>query len=253
MNNFLIESLVCNMSSLNINDIYINKAVVIQKWYRGCILRYKQLPLIMYNIKKTLLKNPISFSNQNSDGRINSCFDEDKIIDFLIIKFNKRINKPKIRMWYDFTAYDYKYGWIPINIKTTTTLTCDNTGNFAMCVYAYTNYNLKLNESYENGEMSKILINHFNNKKYNNKLKKDYYFLVLNKTDSQDIIINSVKGLDILTPNINNLPFQICWNKNKIFKPKQIKLCVNQFINCLQKPKPSWREIFLRDIRKIEL
>lgn len=30
------------------------------------------------------------------------------------------------------------YGWIPVNIKTTTTLTNDNTGNLAMCVYAYT-------------------------------------------------------------------------------------------------------------------
>ena len=42
---------------------------------------------------------------------------------------------------------------------------------------------------------------------YNKNNKKDYYFIVMNKTDASDIIVNSVKGLSVLTPNINNLPF----------------------------------------------
>ena len=42
-------------------------------------------------------------------------------------------------MWQEILALEYIYGWIPINIKTTTTLTSDNTGNLAMCVYSYTN------------------------------------------------------------------------------------------------------------------
>jgi hypothetical protein len=75
-------------------------------------------------------------------------------------------------------------------------------------------------KSYENGKMSDILFN---------KLK--------NKTDASD----SVKGLTILTPNINNLPFQVCWDKNRTFKYENIKL----FIDCLQKPKPSWKETFI--------
>ena len=59
-------------------------------------------------------------------------------------------------MWYDILAFDYMYGWIPINIKTTTTLTSDNTGNLAMCVYAYTDEMLDIHrdKSYENGKMS---------------------------------------------------------------------------------------------------
>ena len=42
-------------------------------------------------------------------------------------------------MWYDILAFDYMYGWISINIKTTGIRISDNTGNLAMCVYAYTN------------------------------------------------------------------------------------------------------------------
>ena len=225
--------------------------IKIQKWFRGCILRLKQLPLIMYKIQKYLKLQEFKFSNYNNDGRINSCNDENKIIKLLIQKFGEKIVKPKIRMWYDILAFDYIYGWIPINIKTTTTMTCDNTGNLAMCVYAYTNEKLDKNKYYENGKMSDILINSLKNKNYNFNNKKDYYFIVLNKTDAKDIIINSVKGLVILTPNINNLPFQVCWNKNRIYKYENIYIKIKLFITCLKKPKPSWKETFMANIRDL--
>ena len=147
--------------------IYDVKIIKIQKWFRGCILRLKQLPLIMYYIQKHLKSTNIQFSGKNTDGRINSCTDEDEVIKLLVEKFNDRIKIPKIRMWYDILAFDYIYGWIPINIKTTTTLTSDNTGNLAMCVHAYTDEKLDfhINKTYENGKMSKILINKIKKKK----------------------------------------------------------------------------------------
>jgi hypothetical protein len=206
------------------------------------------MPLIMYKIQKYLKSSSLYFSNQSEDGRINSSIDEDEIIKILNKKFRNKIKKPKIRMWYDILAYDYLYGWIPINIKTTTTITSDNTGNLAMCVYAYTNELLDIhrNKSYDNGKMSDIL-----NKQYNKNNKKDYYFVVLNKNNLNDIIINSVKGLIHLTPNINNLPFQVCWDKNREFKYENINKKINIFIDCLKKPKPSWKETFMKDMRSL--
>lgn len=232
-----------------------NKIIKIQKWFRGCILRLKQLPLIMYKIKKYLELQTFKFSTQNEDGRINSCSDENEIINLLIENFGEKIKKPKIRMWYDIIAFDYMYGWIPINIKTTTTNSSDNTGNLAMCVYAYTNeiLDIHLNKSYENGKMSVILFNKLKNKNYNTNNKKDYYFIVLNKTVAGDIIVNSVKGLTILTANINNLPFQVCWDKNRVFKYENINRKIKLFVDCLQKPKPSWKETFMSNIRTINL
>ena len=108
-------------------------------------------------------------------------------------------------------------------------------------------------KSYENGKISIILFDKLNNKKYNKNNKKDYYFIVLNKTDASDIIVNSVKGLTTLTPNINNLPFQVCWNKNRIFKYEKINKKIKIFIDCLQKPKPSWSETFMSNIRTLQL
>ena len=247
-----IEEIITSLSLLSFDE---TKVIKIQKWFRGCILRLKQLPLIMYKIKKYLQLQEFSFSTQNEDGRINSCIDENEIIKLLIEKFGEKIKRPKIRMWYDILAFDYMYGWLPVNIKTTTTLTSDNTGNLAMCVYAYTNELLDIhrNKSYENGIMSNILFNSLKDKKYNMNNKKDYYFIVLNKTNTNDIIINSVKGLTILTPNINNLPFQVCWDKNREFKYENINKKIKLFIDCLQKPKPSWKETFMTNIRTLEL
>ena len=232
-----------------------NSSIKIQKWFRGCLFRLNHLPLIMYKIQKYLKLQAFQFSTLNEDGRINSCIDEDGVIKLLIEKFGERIKTPKIRMWYDILAFDYMYGWIPINIKTTTTITSDNTGNLAMCVYAYTDEILDIHrdKSYENGKMSDILFNKIKNKKYNTNNKKDYYFIVLNKTDASDIIVNSVKGLTLLTPNINNLPFQVCWDKNRIFKYENINKKIKLLLNCLHKPKPSWKETFMSNIRALPL
>ena len=152
---FININLIMNLNDCEFDEI---KIIKIQKWFRGCILRLKQLPLIMYKIKQYLKIKAFQFSIQNEDGRINSCIDEDKIIKLIIEKFGNKIKKPKIRMWYDILAFDYIYGWIPINIKTTTTLTSDNTGNLAMCVYSYTNEMLDLHrsKSYENGKISNV-------------------------------------------------------------------------------------------------
>ena len=244
-----LQSLIQSLSDLKIDE---SKIIRIQKWFRGCIVRMKLLPLIMYKIQDHLRSQIFQFSKQNEDGRINSSIDEDNVIRSLIEKFGSRIKTPKIRMWYDILAFDYTYGWIPINIKTTTTLTKDNTGNLAMCVYAYTNEDLDLhrNKTYCNGEMSAVLFNKLHTKNYNTNLKKDYYFVVLNKQDHQDVK-SSIKGLTVLTPNINNLPFQICWNKNRKFEYSHINATINKFINCIQKPNPSWKEKFMSNMRTL--
>jgi uncharacterized membrane protein len=239
--------------NLNKNKTQNNRIIQIQKWFRGCMLRLKRLPPIIYYIQKYIKIQSFQFSCQNKDGRINSCIDEDKIIELLIKKFHNKIQKPKIRMWYDILVFDFTYGWLPINIKTTTTTTSDNTGNLAMCVYSYTDAKIDIYKSNDNGKMSVILFDKLKNKMYNKNHKKDYYFVVLNKLDTCDVIVNSVKGLSVLSPNINNLPFQVCWNKNRVFKYEKIQMKINQFIFCLQKPKPCWKETFMSNMRTLEL
>jgi hypothetical protein len=254
-----IDSLTQSLSSLEIDESKkitdnIRHIISIQKWYRGCTYRLKRLPLMLYQIQKYLKSVDFEFSSQNEDGRINSCIDEDGVITLLTNKFGTKIKKPCIRMWYDILVFDLIYGWLPVNIKTTTTTTSDNTGNLAMCVYAYTDditIDIERNKTYENGKMSELLFEKLKTKKYNKNNKKDYYFVVLNKSVKNDVIINSVKGLTLLTPNNNNLPFQVNWGKNRDFHYENIDKKVKLFIECLQRPKPSWKETFMGNIRKL--
>lgn len=246
VNNYIqMDPLIQSFISLSVND---NKIIRIQKVFRGYNTRLKRLSTIIYAIKNFLKKQTFQFSTQNEDG-IYNCIDEHNIINLLTSYFGERIKKPQTRMWYDILAYDYKYGWLPI--KTT----CDNTGNLAMCVYAYTNELLDIHNknTYNNGSMSKIFFNKIKNKEYNIIHKKDYYFIVLDKKENTNVIVNSVKGLTVLTPNINNLPFQIRWSKNNKFTYKHIKENIKLFVNCLNKTKMSWREQFITNMKTIEL
>jgi len=120
-----------------------------------------------------------------------------------------------------------------------------------MCVYAYTNEILDLCKSYNNGDMSIILIDKLRKKEYNNVRKKDYYFIVLNKNNTNDIVVNSVNGLTKLTKNINNLPFQVCWNKNRNFEYGNINEKIKLFTDCFRNCEPSWAERFIFNIRII--
>ncbi len=237
-------------------DIYVKKIIFIQKYIRGYLCRLKRLPFILYILQNHLIKYNIKLLNDESDGRINSYINEGYIINILSIKYKTKIFIPPKRYWYDILVYDNIYGWIPVNIKITTMKTADNTGNLTMCVYAYTDENinlLKTNIKYDNGSMSKILIDKLKNGNYNKCNKKDYYFLVINKNNSRDIIINSLKGLSNLTHNINNLPFQIKWKNNKIFIYNRIELKISQFINCIVASKNSWRDNFIYELKKLKI
>ena len=144
-----------------------------------------------------LKKDFLKFSKCSEDGRLNSSVDEIEIINKLVAKFGSNIIcKSPCRMWHDMQVFDTFYGWIPVNIKSTTTITADNTGNLAMCVYAYTDEQLCLNKMYKNGDMAKLLFEKLKKNELNFCKKKDYFFLILNKTN-KDVIINSVKGLSV--------------------------------------------------------
>ena len=218
--------------------------------YKGFSVRKHNLPLVLYTFRNYLKKDNVTISKTTNDGRVNSTIDEETIINKLIMRFPGRIMKPNVRMWYDLKVYDYRLGWIPVNIKTTTMNTSDNTGNLAMAVYAYTNFPMNIDNSYCNGPMSKVLISELKKQHFNDG-SRDYYFLVINKNDPSDIIINSVRGLEKLSPNLNNLPFQVCWKKNKIYKYRPVKNTIKMFLDSIKTPKPNWQETFISEIREI--
>jgi hypothetical protein len=172
------------------------------------------------NICDYLKKQNINLSSQQKDGRINSILNEDEILKIIEQKFN--IDIPSVRDWADF--YIDK---IPVNIKITTTNTADNASSKKGLYYALTGQIYQGNNQWEN---------YLKQLKQNIKdTDKDYYFLIINKNDTNDIFINSLKQISTLQPNGNNLPFQIKWCDNKAMKPKSFKEVKSLLVGTLGK------------------
>jgi len=173
------------------------------------------IPKELTDIVDYLKKEKVQLSKQFDDGRINSSINEDEIIKSLQKKID--IIVPKSRAWYDF-AVETKTDFYPVNIKITDTTHADN-------------LNCKLGIYYALTGMLPDFPNEINWLSYFEKLKenlgtnkeKDYYFLIVNKSDDKDLFINGLKGLYKLQPNGNNLPFQCRWDENREFINRNFK------------------------------
>jgi hypothetical protein len=193
----------------------IDCVIQIQSVVRGFLCRIHRLPTFLYILQNYMKNISIEFDTSTDDGRINSIHDEKIVIEELKKEYPTRIQKAPERHWFDMLIFDYQYGWIPVNVKTTTTKDSDNIGNLALLLYSLTSYDMSFKKSYKNGNIAPILTRHFEKKEYNRNYRRDYFFFVLNKLNQEEIIVNSLRGLVSLTPNNNNLPFQVKWSKNK--------------------------------------
>ena len=164
------------------------------------------LPNLLCKMVEFLQKQSLILSKNSRDGRINSAFNEDEIFNLLHAHF--RINRPNMRDWFDF-SFEENENFYPVNIKITN-LSTDNLNCKLGIYYALTG---KLphfdNEIRWANFFSTIKENLAEN-------SQDYYFLIINKNDTKDIFATSLKCLNELTPNGNNVPFQANWAKNRI-------------------------------------
>lgn len=242
-----MDSLIAQFDKISLNK----SIVVIQSLWRGYKVRSTQMPLILRFIQSQLRSINMKCSSEFDDGRINSCKDELEVIRLIQSKYPNRIEVPKMRMWYDVLLLDNVFGWIPVNIKTSTMKNHDNTGNLVMCLYSYTNEPMNIRKRYTNGSVHAILTKKIKQYELNRLYTRDYYFLVINKVDSSEILINSIRGLERLASNVNNLPFQIKWRANKEYQYKSVRESIDLFKVCIQKNKPSWKEQFVLAMNNI--
>ncbi|EAH7279330.1 restriction endonuclease, partial [Campylobacter coli] len=169
------------------------------------------------------LKNKAQLKQYSRDGRINSAFNEDEITNIIYDNFS--INLPNARDWFDF-SFEESGKFYPVNIKITTTRTIDNLNCKLGIYYALTGDI----PSFNNGiNWDQYFCNLKTNLKENS---KDYYFLIINKNDVQDIFIASLKSLEKISPNGNNLPFQAKWNENRHPVQREFKEAKDFIIKC---------------------
>ena len=165
------------------------------------------IPQVLIDIQSHLATNALTLSRDHVDGRINSALNEDQILKQIKKAFV--IQEPAAREWYDFIAIDgdKKY---PVNIKVSELKTNDNVQCKLGIYYAATG----VWPTFSNG----ISWNKFFEavaSDINTHTDRDYYFVVVGKTDPSDIILTSLKQIGTLVPNGNNLPFQCHWDSNR--------------------------------------
>ncbi len=196
------------------------------------------VPTQLNEIAEFLKTNPYNLSQPLQDGRLNSSVNEEEILN--TIK-HFPIQLPKAREWWDF-SFEENDIFYPVNIKTTTTKTADNLNCKLGIYYALCG-----------------LLPEFNNEiaweKYFQKLHKDlgkntdrdYYFLIINKNDPTDIFINSLKGIQTLQPNGNNLPFQCKWDNNREIIQRDFDGSKNSILSALAKSVKLRSSIYLKE------
>ncbi len=166
------------------------------------------LPQELLDIRNFLSNYDFTLSHTSSDWRIDSAINEWEITNILSKNFN--ILLPRDRERYDFAIQSWNR-FYPVNIKVSDTTHNDNL-NCKLWIYYALTWKLPNfpNETSRENFLTKLKQDLQDN-------SADYYFLVINKKNLSDIILTSLKWLESLVPNWNNLPFQCQRNNNRRF------------------------------------
>ena len=159
------------------------------------------------SIVSFLQNNPTELSSNDADGRVNSGVNEHEILEHLLESdFGQIINLPPPRCWYDFAIIN-NTGELFVNIKVSdlSNSAADNLSSKKGMGYALTG----IKDIPDNWEDFNNVISRSIRPGY------DYYFLVVDKKNPNDVFWTSLKRIEKLQANGNNLPFQCNWSANR--------------------------------------
>lgn len=154
----------------------------------------------------TYLSGLVTINEDHEDGRVNSIADEETVIQLLEEKYGDAVERPKAREFFDVRLFGH-----PIQIKSSSYSkgASDNFSSKAAILYALTSLSEEEIQKVRGWESFESSLLQYANEENG----RDYYIISVNKDDST-VHLSSLKSLNKLTPNGNNLPFQIQWKNN---------------------------------------
>ncbi|MGZ9414602.1 hypothetical protein [Mycoplasma sp. 5370] len=184
----------------------------------------KIIETIIFAIVEEIKVSNISFSKNFEDGRTNSAINEKEILKFILAnqKIKSLLNKMKWKLtdskpreWYDLAIEgETSEYFVPINLKITSldNNSGDNLNSKGGIYFALTGNKPDFS--------NQINWNDYFQKLHDNIKEnyKDYYFLIIDKNNLKESFYTSLKQIETLVSNGNNLPFQCIWSKNKNLK-----------------------------------
>ena len=148
----------------------------------------------------------IPICTEHGDGRVNSVEDEKTIIDLMVDRYGDEITETEPRSWTDVIPFGF-----PTNIKSTGFKGADNFSSKSAVLYALTNLSIAQILKITKWHDFQVMVREHGQKENN----RDYQIIVLNKKTNK-VYLTSLKRLNKLTPNGNNLLFQIPWKDNTV-------------------------------------
>ena len=168
------------------------------------------IPKVLQEVADYLIESDFQLVSTGQDARQDSNQSETKIVQLLQNSehnedwtvYSPNIARRDNRAWYDAKIKDYY-----VDIKISECTRNDNT-NAKMAIYYFitgkTPDNTQVRENIFFRDMK-----HYENPDEN----RDYYYLIVNKNNLNDIFVVSLKGLNHAFPSHNNMPFQSNWDK----------------------------------------
>lgn len=199
------------------------------------------MPQILTDIVEALKKAKLTMSeNVEGEGRGGSLKDEGTIKRWLMShpKFEKYVKDIGARKAGDILVKDYNSNtYYVVNIKTSAG-SSDNATSMVGFLYAFTNMTYdELPSSITLKKFYDLLMN-----RRADILHKDYYYLCVDKKDSENVICRGAKQINYWIENANpSNKLQINWAKEK-FKPpvnrtydEAYEVIIHGIVRCLQK------------------
>tara|TARA_B100001250_G_scaffold172735_1_gene148722 strand:+ start:80 stop:709 length:630 start_codon:yes stop_codon:yes gene_type:complete len=169
----------------------------------------------------------LTSTDSNDDGRINSLLDEEYNLKNASKVFDDLEIYPP-RRFADFKLFN------PFNWKSTNTNTADNCSAKLSIVYSFCGVDEKDLIKYQGWKKFWAKVAEF--KDYTaeqfEEIYRPYYFLIQNKITGK-VFINELSTLTKLTPNGNNLPFQIKWDDNSTVNKQDKRTAFIQLLTVL--------------------
>ena len=172
----------------------------------------KTFPKLLEDIAGCLRKaeNEIQLK-KTGDGRVASARSEANVvkkIKKLCTARSWKVETPKSRSWYDIAIIDGDQRYY-IDIKISSCTATDNTNAKRAIYYFLTG---ETPEGFDLGDAS-----FFKRMSERESVCKDrdYYYLIVNKRNTRDVFLCSLRSLTCVKPNPSNLPFQAKWDDNR--------------------------------------
>jgi hypothetical protein len=176
-------------------------------------------PKILNDIVTALKTAGLTAVTEDTEGRVNSKKDEDRIVTWLTAqpKFKNRIRGGLLRGFGDMWAVDDHDVEHVVNIKTSVG-SSDNAFSKLGLLWALTDLTLtqfqemKIANKISDKEFAKLVVKHKAN------IDRDYWYLSLDKKDFSNVMVRGVKQINHWGKNpTNNL--QIQWDKEHASDP----------------------------------